>query len=437
MGIGSDKARVWSRELPLRNCSAKAIMLAMSNYVDERGYCSPSIAALASDTDQSAATVRRRLHWLQNLGVLGLFPQWIDENGRLNQDGRGRRTQDEIRFIMSVDIAALAARVDAEKRSSEEAETEDDGAEPASLQGSDPITADPPNLQGSDLTLSPVQGSDPPKLCKGILYEEPFKKDSPQSPPQTEAEGEGKGTPASEPDEQGLRSFQADYPRPSTKPGLVHTRWLAMTPDERIRARRGARGVRAVWEEDRKRRPAIVDQAKFLGDPALWDEWGRHAPPEPKVRRFVAFDSPEWLARVVLREILGRPAAKPEMTTAGLGIMVSGDLPSGLLELATYANSDPATWLTATTGTAQFTAWGERIKPIIGNWPEARRIRGEGTTTINVNGTPREMPNWLIGLPVPCEWPPPKHGTGPPTQPSHDEGNNQNDQVTEQEGTKC
>src|SRR4051794_37561610 len=103
MKIGSDRARVWARELPLRNCGAKAILLALANYVDDDGSSCVSLATLASDTDQSEATVRRKLQWLEGLGVVARFSRWIDDAGRVNQEGKGRRTWDRIRPIYDID----------------------------------------------------------------------------------------------------------------------------------------------------------------------------------------------------------------------------------------------------------------------------------------------------------------------------------------------
>ena len=72
-------------------------------YVNVDGACFVSIDALADDTELAADTVRKRLAWLESIGAIARLPQWVDASGRRNGEGRGKRTTDEIRLLLSVD----------------------------------------------------------------------------------------------------------------------------------------------------------------------------------------------------------------------------------------------------------------------------------------------------------------------------------------------
>jgi hypothetical protein len=69
-------------------------------YVDGEGCCFVSIPALAEDCEMSPDTVRRRLAWLESIGVISRTPQWIDAQGRRTSDGPGKRTSDLIKLLM-------------------------------------------------------------------------------------------------------------------------------------------------------------------------------------------------------------------------------------------------------------------------------------------------------------------------------------------------
>lgn len=106
--IGSDQARVWVRSLRLGNPYAKAILMAVANYVNEDGTAYPGIATLHVDTEIAENTITARLRWCESIGAIALAKCWVDENGRRNQDGRGRPTSQEIRFLLGADVEAVA-----------------------------------------------------------------------------------------------------------------------------------------------------------------------------------------------------------------------------------------------------------------------------------------------------------------------------------------
>ncbi len=107
--IGSDQARVWVRSLRLGNPYAKAILMAVANYVNEDGTAFPGIATLHLDTEIAENTITARLRWCETIGAVTLAKCWVDENGRRNKDGRGRTTSQEIRFLLDADVEAISA----------------------------------------------------------------------------------------------------------------------------------------------------------------------------------------------------------------------------------------------------------------------------------------------------------------------------------------
>jgi hypothetical protein len=108
--IGSDEAHSWARNLKLGNPYAKLVLSMLTLYVQGDGVCFVGIEALAEDTELSTDTVRKRLAWLEDVGAIARFPQWVDASGRRNGDGNGKRTTDEIRLLLSADADAIERR---------------------------------------------------------------------------------------------------------------------------------------------------------------------------------------------------------------------------------------------------------------------------------------------------------------------------------------
>ena len=114
--IGSDSAHAWARNVTLRNPHAKAVLMAACFYVNDEGSCLCGIGTLAQDTDLSVHTVRNRLNWLERIGAIRRSPRWRDENGRVNYDGRGKRTSDEIRLLLDASMMLSTRRPQAMRR---------------------------------------------------------------------------------------------------------------------------------------------------------------------------------------------------------------------------------------------------------------------------------------------------------------------------------
>jgi hypothetical protein len=108
--IAADEAHAWARNLKLGNIHAKLVLSMLSLYVDGDGVCWVSASALAEDCKLSDDTVRRRLAWLDEIGAIAREPQWIDEYGRRNGEGRGKRTTDRIKLLYDADVDSIEAR---------------------------------------------------------------------------------------------------------------------------------------------------------------------------------------------------------------------------------------------------------------------------------------------------------------------------------------
>jgi len=66
----SIQAISWALKQPIAKSSEKFVLVVLCNYADERGYCYPSIAALAADTAQDRKTVIANLKSLSTAGVI-------------------------------------------------------------------------------------------------------------------------------------------------------------------------------------------------------------------------------------------------------------------------------------------------------------------------------------------------------------------------------
>lgn len=214
--IGSDEARAWARKLSLNNALAKGLLQFVCNYVSDDGVATVSLETLSEDSEQSVATVRRRLRWLEEMGVVALLPRWIDGDGRVNYDGRGRQVCSDIRLNLDLDLIELAMRT------SDGQALGDDAAGPAEIRGSQqqPLNSEPGGIRQQP--LNPVRG-----ISVGVPVESPpigseessLKKEStPKSPSVPEASGAPQqAPPPAERPQGGIQGEQAAAPEP---PGL-------------------------------------------------------------------------------------------------------------------------------------------------------------------------------------------------------------------------
>ena len=172
--IASDEAHAWARNLRLGNLHAKIVLSMLSLYVDGDGMAYVAIPSLAEDCELSADTVRRRLAWLEEIGAIARTAQWVDEKGRRNGEGRGKRTSDLIRLLLDADpdeIEALAKGQESPAKST--------AFSPSSQQG----------LTAPEDSVSPAPALGQPSHCgEGLISEPEPQQESPQPPEGGEGE---------------------------------------------------------------------------------------------------------------------------------------------------------------------------------------------------------------------------------------------------------
>lgn len=417
--IGADSAHAWARNLSLGNPHAKQVLMALCFYVNDTGSCFCGLSTLAQDTELSEQTVRNRLRWLEEIGAVLRIPQWLDEHGRRTYDGRNRegqegrrkRTSDEIKLLIEDDPEEIERRAWGQN---------DDGTK----------TASPPVSPMPQIGLNPEPETVSPTPALRQPYDSAYPldslnselEDSPQSPPLGETASEAATEPEVpiEESDASLDEFKAAFPEPSTRPTQVIAAWRSLAPDEqrlRIRAAAGAREFRRL---NPKR--SLVDQIKFVRDRMLCEEFARFAPPERVKPVLLPPGSPEWAACDLMRQIAGE-APLDEYQTMRLMRAV----PAGVEQLA--AASRRAERIVVAKNSPQFNAWADRVREWTGYRPEPQRIyldpsdapvsdpalaarvmMGAGTTY------QREVPHCVLGLLVPSEWPPAKGiRAGPPS----------------------
>lgn len=309
---GADYARVWVRQLSLRNPYAKSILLAVANYMNEDGAAWPGLATLSQDTDINEDTVMSRLRWCESIGLIVVLKCWVDEHGRRNYEKRGRPTSSEIRFLYDADVEAIEAAAKAEKaavplRGAAAASHANRGQETATNEGDvEPSDSDDsefcprPHGVQTDTTQHPVSTRLAPEQhpTPSVRILEPEQEDSPQPP----ASG---GSEAS--DLEGWKEFQDAYPGPILRLSLAQTVWRALTAAERDLATRAAKGY-ALWLKAQRRPPNTLGAHLFLKERDAWPQYaGRGDIMAQRVS--VAEDSSEALAFRNLRTAGG--AAPP------------------------------------------------------------------------------------------------------------------------------
>lgn len=391
--IGADQARWWVRHIHLGNPYAKAILMAVANYMNENGAAWPGLSTLASDTDISEDTIASRLRWCEAIGAIVQLKVWVDENGRRNYEKRGRPTSSEIRFMFDADIAAIedaaqsasgprqlrgAALKAHVERGQGEAET--------GLSDSDDSQISPrPGRMLTDEALRPVSTrlapeQPPPGAARSLELES---LESPPTPPSGGAHAvDSQVSEATEPivEVEGWKDFKAAFEgdgEPIVKVSLAKQLLAALTTDERAQCTKAARGL-IVWRSRQKKPQAKPAAQTFIREIEGWEGWTKHAPPDPappQPRQLLAPGSAEFkavlLCRVIARERLTVHVAD--------GIEFIGTVPAGAAGLAGYVDGNSvsdinqATWQVVAKGTDRFVAWSERVREWLGLWAPTKR----------------------------------------------------------------
>lgn len=367
--VASDEAHAWARSLRLNNPNAKTVLRALALYVNGEASCFVGIDQLADDTDLSPDTVRRRLVWLEQIGAIVRLPQWVDANGRRNSEGRGKRTTDEIRLLLDADADDIEARA-----LGEAIEIADD-VSPSRQQG----LSDVPEIAAETVSPAPALGQ-PSQSCDH-LTSEPEPEDSPLPPL--------RGAGALE----GWKEFESDWGEPILRQSIAQQVWAALSADERLLARRAARGY-SVHLRSQRKPPARLGAHLFLKERDAWEGFAKLAPDAAAAKSAlpVSYDpaSPEGRAIAALYAVARSRA--PENRGR---IVYPREITPQLLAFADADKSPRLCWIE---DREQIGAWFGFI---------AQHVPGNRTSLWDTKGVGVDMRR---GIYAPHPWPPTTKG---------------------------
>lgn len=391
--IGADSAHSWARNLTLGNPHAKAVLMMCCFYTNDEACCIMGMTTLAQDTDLSEQTVRSRLKWLEEIGAIARAPCWLDEHGRRNYEGRGKRTTDEIRLLIEADADQIENRA-ANGADMPENNPQPPAASPIPQTGLNPVSPTPALCQPYD-------------SAEGLDSSELELEDSPPAPPSG-------GDEMLKTDDEDLRRFKSTYPEPTNKPDKLREAWDALDVCAKRTAQRGAEGAREIRKKNPKK--ALLDPFKFLRD-GLAAEYARYAPPEAAPIVELAEGTDEWKA-LALMHLIGSGNPIPSGPAR-----MRAPIPAGATSLAALFDQAPprSAWRLAADKTKSFIAWSERMHEWLRRYAEPCRIYVDAagkpvataaeaaTYEVDLPGGPRTFQKRVHGMLVPSEWPPPKH----------------------------
>lgn len=406
--VASDEAHAWARNLTLHNPFAKSVLRAIALYTNDEGSCIAGLSTLAEDCDLSEDTVRKRLKFLEDIGAIVRLPNWLDDSGRRNSEGRGKRTTDDIRLLLEADSDEIEARARGEIPAEGGADGDEISPRPQQGLNSEAETVSP-------LPVPPLAVGQPSDSGKGLTSEpEP----EPEASPQPPSGGEG-GLPSADQGKQEpehFAEFWAGYPghRVMDRYRALQV-FFALNDTERALARAAA----PLLAEDLvklKRKPK--DAYKWLRDRGF-EQYPDAKLPEkvqelpPKV--FYPEGSPEFCA-VKAAFVIGRMIEfRSDWDGPRRGIWRRGAVGLDLLKLAPFVDADvEALPEIVIEHSQEFAAWRDRLKRWTGYLPEARKIWTEPRDPA-VHDLPFTHPQhrWrkhVLGLRVP--WPFPPSATG-------------------------
>lgn len=400
--IAADEAHAWARNLRLGNPYAKLVLSMLTIYVNGEGACFVSASALAEDCELALETVRRRLAWLETIGAITRLPQWIDENGRRNGDGRGRRTTDEIRLMI------LAEPDEIEGRALGNDDHEGTSADPLPRVGGQIMRPAPYRAgEGANDTSTTAGPPVAPSLRRGPESSEPEPEDSPPCPPAGGVMAQPDGLEEKTwPGADTWPSFERAWQEPILRQSIARNVWSALTDDERKLATRAAAGY-VVWRGQQKKPPNVINAHTFLRERDAWPKFAAYAPPEPKAKVRVEAGTPAWHGRRVVARIwnVAEPTGPLDVFEDAIRYLASlAPLHHQVVDWVLITESD---------NRKQVHAWRERLAHCGTRMPDPQKI--DTNEKHSVLGAV-----WRLGWMVPAEWPPRMDGTlsttGPPTQ---------------------
>lgn len=350
--IAADEAHAWARNLRLRNPYAKLLLCMLTQYVNGEGICFVAISTLAEDCELSQGTTRSRLAWLETVGAIARFPQWVDTAGKRNSDGRGKRTSDEIRLILSADPDAIEAAAGGD-------------AEPG--EGVDCDNISPPHGEG--LNAAPEEGRTPvalqqPSICvEGQDSSEHEPEDSPQAPQGGPSDSVVEGW------EEFKTAWESDGD-PIVKVSLAKTIFAALTPDERSRVTRAARGL--IAKRSRDKRPGTKPSAQgFLREREAWAAFEKLAQDAEQIaaQRVIPVNSREGRAWLAILRMIGSVGFPPhKLVDGGRGFLAPVELTPQALALGDAVNEHggpEGKWIKVAAGSNEHGAWRRLVGELI------------------------------------------------------------------------
>jgi hypothetical protein len=397
--IAADEAHAWARNLRLRNPYAKLILSMLTLYVNGEGSCFVSLTQLGEDCEFAPETVRRRLLWLETIGAIVRIPQWRDESGRLNSEGRGKRTTDEIRLLMDGDPeiieAAAAGKIDGGEENSP--------SEPTEISHPSRKVAKFDEQEALAPPLATQQPPSQPSNCGGGLISEP--EPEPESPPTpSQARGDEDEFEQRRLGAERLRLIEPIWPDPIADAHRATNVLQVLTEIEWSDCLTGAKGYAKFIRE--KRTDGQKRIAKDFHNWARNQQWVGYLTVGKKLETIaetvrIAVDSEDGKAWAALHRIAHiRP-----LDFKGIYVL-PGPLSAQVLALA-QAPRDIEWEFISERAINQCGAWSEFIAAELKDKARPKLVASWG-----------DNPQSAIGFRAPWPWPPRKDGTlsstGPP-----------------------
>lgn len=383
--IAADEAHAWARNLRIRNPYAKLVLCMITQYVSGEGTCFVGVKALADDCELADETIRRRLGWLEGVGAITRMPQWVDESGRRNSEGHGRRTTDEIRLMLDADEAVIEARAAGDTEP--EAETEDHPPQAVTLhagRGSNPSPT-PDNQAGDgevsrskNLSCPSISPLATPSLRTGPNDSNLNQKVAPLTPLAGGIEndiGDQENETKTWQHVETWAKFETAWRDPILHQQICRQIWSAFTDTERETAIRVARGYHA-WRGTQKHPPNMCNPQKILRELDAWPRYAELAGPDPALRTFIAEGTREFDGCRVLSLIGGwsLPPLQINPKNGTNGFWRSRPPPPDLIGLANFSGVAIEQWKQPEDNSPSYFAWRRVIDDWTGQKPTSFKV---------------------------------------------------------------
>lgn len=376
----SIKAMHWALQQATGDPRTQCLLYVIADCASIDGVCWPSANHMADKSQQSRATVYRRLAELRDMGLLETFERWIDDDGKIHfAKAPGRRpTSPEIRLNFAAEVQRERAR-----RSSSGSD-DDHGDDETPVAGSDSGVShecDEGLSQGGDGAVADVrQGLSHCCDDNSNSNQESNQEESPQAPQRGVIEPP-------------LEEFQKAYPIPFTDFERTKSAWQAMTETERREAITGANGYGMLCKQQPKRN--VEDAHRWLRG-RKWQGYltaGKQA--EAIAQRVdVTEGSEKWQAWTIFYQACGKRTGIPDFQIRGSSPDRVANVPMEWPPVGRGLDPDRSTWKTHIEGGGQFAAALRKLQEC----PNAPIQFGQ-----HIEGG-----RYLRTLTVPFEWPPGK-----------------------------